>query len=91
MDTEECEDFDIRDLDEREPCQTMQDSLMEERKFHNKSHEKTISMILPLTTRSTHSQALLTIRKTKTNDPMNQSNSVQDGRESEIPAYHMDA
>ena len=75
METEECEDFDIRDLDEREPCQTlqsnMQDSLLEERKFNNESYQKTISMILPLTTRSTHSQALLTIRKTKTNDPMN--------------------
>ena len=23
LETEECEDFDMRDLDEREPCQTM--------------------------------------------------------------------
>ena len=29
---EECEDFDIRDLDEREPCQTMQDSMMNDTK-----------------------------------------------------------
>ena len=46
-------------------------------------------MNLPLTTRSAHSQAILTIRKNKTNGPMDQSSSVQDG--SEIPAYHMDA
>ena len=28
---EDCEDFDIRDLDEREPCQTLQDSMMNDR------------------------------------------------------------
>ena len=49
-------------------------------------------MIFPLTTRSNHSQALLTIRKqTTVNDHVNQSISVLDGRESEVPAYNMDA
>ena len=57
MDTEECEDFDIRDLDEREPCQTLQDTLVDGRRQKEEA-KKTVGTVVPLTTRSTQSAAI---------------------------------
>lgn len=53
-DSEECENFDMKDLDEREPCQSFPSQ-----DFHSVGREgQKMSMKVPLTTRSTHSLAL---------------------------------
>ena len=59
METEDCEDFDIRDLDEREPCQTMQDTMLDYSRRHMEKAQKQMGMVVPLTTRSTQSAAII--------------------------------
>ena len=61
-DTEECENFDIKDLDEREPCQTFPSH-----DFQSVSSEQK-TLKVPLTTRSTHSLALNNLKKQMTQD-----------------------
>lgn len=61
-DTEDNENFDMKDLDEREPCQTNPslDFVSLGCSEHTNLHQK---MKIPLTTRSTHSLALNSVKR----------------------------
>ena len=91
METEDCEDFDIRDLDEREPCQTMQDTMLVDSRRHKEKSQKQMGMVVPLTTRSTQSAAIIkTKQASKQGEQVNNAVSANDGTSCEIPAYNME-
>ena len=86
QDTEEYENFDMKDLDEKEPCQTLATNNISI-VGAGAADEQKAGMNMPPTTRSTHSLTINNLKKQMTLD-LNRTNSLQNEDESNQQHQH---
>ena len=84
QDTEEYENFDMKDLDEKEPCQTFATNNISI-VGANAADEQKVRMNMPLKMRSTHSLTINNLKKQMTMD-LNRTSSLEN--EEDLNKFH---